>query len=87
MGSGESAETTDSKLNNTRKLLEKPMQPSSSRIDEDAKEDADDDVPDAGEESDNDDWMFQTFSKNKKPANKKKADTKGAFDPFSGVVD
>ena len=25
MGSGESAETTDSKLNNTRKLLEKPV--------------------------------------------------------------
>ena len=46
----------------------------------------DGDVPDAGDESDtNDDWMFKTFSKNKK-LNKKKADTKTAFDPFSGVV-
>lgn len=89
MGSGESAETTDSKLNNTRKLMEKPVQPSSTCINEEAEEDGDGDVPDAGDESDtNDDWMFQTFSKGKnKKLNKKKVDAKAkaVFDPFSGV--
>ena len=86
MGSGESAETTDSKLNNTRKLLEKPIQPSSTCINEEENEDVDGDVPDAGDESDaNEDWMFKTFSKNTKP-NKKKAEIKNAFDPFAGVV-
>ena len=67
MGSGESAETTDSKLNNTRKILEKPVQPSSSCINEE-NEDDDGDVPEAEEDSDdlNEDWMFKTFSQNKK---------------------
>ena len=47
----------------------------------------DGDIPDAGDESDtNDDWMFKTFSKNKKPSKKKVETTKNAFDPFSGVV-
>ena len=86
MGSGESAETTDSKLNNTRKLMEKPVQPSSQCIDEVNEEDADGDAPDGGDESDtNDDWMFTTFSQKNKRANKKKADKKGNFDPFSAV--
>ena len=63
MGSGESAETTDSKLNNTRKMLEKPVQPSSSCINEE-NEGEDGDVPEAEDDSDdlNEDWMFKTFS-------------------------
>ena len=63
MGSGESAETADTKLNNSRKLLEKPIQPSSTCINEEAKE-VDSDVPDA-ESDTNEDWMFKTFSKTK----------------------
>ena len=82
MGSGESAETADTKLNNTRKLLEKPVQPSSACINEEAKE-GDSDVPDA-ESDTNEDWMFKTFSKTNKP--KKKIDqNKVGFDPFCGV--
>lgn len=86
MGSGESAETTDSKLNNTRKILEKPVQPYSQCIDEE-NEDDDGDVPEAEEDSDdpNEDWMFKTFSKNKKKTKKNKPENKAAFDPFSAV--
>ena len=86
MGSGESAETTDSKLNNTRKMLEKPVQPSSQCINE-QNEDEDSDVPEAEEDSDdlNEDWMFKTFSQNKKKTKKKQPENKSAFDPFSAV--
>ena len=44
-------------------------------------------MPEAGDESDgNDDWMFKTFSKNKKRKTKK-TDTKGgaALDPFANI--
>ena len=74
MGSGESAETADTKLNNTRKLLEKPVQPSSACINEETEE-VDADVPDA-ESDTNEDWMFKTFSKTNKPKKKIKASQK-----------
>ena len=82
MGSGESAETADTKLNKSRKLLEKPVQPSSQCINEEAEE-VDADVPDA-ESDTNEDWMFKTFSKTNKP--KKKIESqKNGFDPFCDV--
>ena len=68
MGSGESAETADTKLNNSRKLLEKPVQPYSACINEETEE-VDADVPDA-ESDTNEDWMFTTFSQTNKPKKK-----------------